>query len=100
MRALDTRSTDDVLELRVAVRNKVIVSRINGTQLERVRSEQARLARVRTDARRIGLYEVALSPERFAPYPGTRSTPDSAVVCSGPDRAELLAQELAAARFA
>lgn len=100
MRALDTRSTDDVQELRVAVRNKVIVSRINGTQLERVRGERARLERVRRDARRIGLYEVAMSPEWFAPYARTRQTIRSAVALNESDSAEDVAQELAAARFA
>ena len=100
MRALDTRKTDDVQELRVAVRNKVIVSRINSTQLERVRGELARLEGVRRDARRIGLYEVALSPERFAPYVRTRPTFSSAIASSESDSAEYAAQQLAAARFA
>lgn len=56
------RSTDDVIEVRVAMHNRVIVSRINYTHLARVRQTLAAIERIRTDAIRIGLFELALSP--------------------------------------
>lgn len=56
------RSSDDVIEVRVAVHNRVIVSRINYTHLARVRQTLAAIERIRVDAIRVRLYELALSP--------------------------------------
>ncbi len=83
MHTVNLRSPDDVQELRVAIRNGVMVSRINRTQLERVRREWARLNALRADARRLGLTEVACVPECYSPYPGShRASSDVAVSAS------------------
>jgi hypothetical protein len=60
----NVRSPDDVLEIRVAARNRVILSHINFSQLERVRLARGVQSEVRTDATRIGLFELSLAPER------------------------------------
>mgnify|MGYP000151765985 CR=1 FL=1 len=94
MCAVNVRSRDVVHELRVGIRNAVIVSRINSTQLERVRREWARLDSVRADARRLGLIEVACVPESYVPYPGPRQPLPGAVVSGRSARTMYDAQDI------
>jgi hypothetical protein len=58
----ESRGADDIVELRVVLNNRVIVSRVNYTHLGRVRQSLAAIERIRGDAVRIGLFELALSP--------------------------------------
>jgi hypothetical protein len=60
------RSSDDVIEVSVAIHHRVIVSRINYTHLARVRQTLSAIERIRGDAIRLGLFELALAPESVA----------------------------------
>lgn len=100
MRALNTRATDDVQELRITIRKRVIISRMNGTQLERVRRERARLNGVSADAVRLGLFEVAVLPEWFAPYRDARQVAHEIAASRGSGRRDAVPLELAPPEFA
>lgn len=52
-------AADDVRELRTGARGREIISHINYSQLERVRSTRFQLAEVRADVIRLGLFELA-----------------------------------------
>ena len=60
------RSSDDVVEVSVAIHHRVITSRVNYTHLARVRQTLSAIERVRGDAIRLGLFELALAPESVA----------------------------------
>lgn len=78
----DVRSPDEVLEFRVVARHGVILSHINCSHLKRVQDARARLDVVRSDATRIGLFEVSLVPasmRRDWSVSGARPRTDTAV---------------------
>ena len=54
---------DQVLEFRIAVRNRVIRSHVNYSLLQRVQVARAKLDNTRLDALRLGLFEISLAPD-------------------------------------
>jgi hypothetical protein len=56
------RTADEIVEVRATVGTRVIVSRVNRSHLARVRQTLAAIDRIRSDAVRIGLFEVVLDP--------------------------------------
>ncbi len=98
------RSVDEVIEIRDAIRDHVMVSHINYSQLNRVTRTRARLHEVQGDARRIGLFEVSLAPESVTHHLGgltTSSGPiDKRVERTRVPDDERLVSDVAMAKFA